>query len=119
MVTVRCAITLVALLSAATPASAEDRVAVRLMIDALMAEAPLPVRFPRFPDGNTEQGSLRPALERGTKERGGEKRVEAESLGRAVMKFRKEEQRAFEQREQREGDDAAMRVMLAAGSSLK
>ena len=48
-----------------------------------------------------------------------EKRVEAESLGRVVERFRKEEQRAVDQREQREGDDAAMRVMLAAGSPLK
>jgi flagellar export protein FliJ len=48
-----------------------------------------------------------------------EKRVEAESLGRVVEKFRKEERREFDQREQREGDDAAMRVMLAAGSPLK
>jgi flagellar FliJ protein len=43
-----------------------------------------------------------------------EKRVEAESLGRAVDRFRKEEQHAAERREQREGDDAAMRVALAA-----
>jgi flagellar FliJ protein len=48
-----------------------------------------------------------------------EKRVEAESLGRVVERFRKEEQRAVEQREQREGDDAAMRVMLAAGNPLE
>ncbi len=43
-----------------------------------------------------------------------EKRVEAESLGRAIDRFRKEEQHAAERREQREGDDAAMRVALAA-----
>jgi flagellar export protein FliJ len=43
-----------------------------------------------------------------------EKRVEAESLGRAVDRFRKEEQHAAERREQREGDDAAMRVAFAA-----
>jgi flagellar FliJ protein len=48
-----------------------------------------------------------------------EKRVEAESLGRVVERFRKEEHRAVDQREQREGDDAAMRVMLAAGNPLK
>jgi flagellar FliJ protein len=48
-----------------------------------------------------------------------EKRVEAESLGRVVERFRKEERHALDQREQREGDDAAMRVMLAAGSPLK
>jgi flagellar protein FliJ len=43
-----------------------------------------------------------------------EKRVEAESLGRAVDRFRREEQHAADRREQREGDDAAMRVLLAA-----
>jgi flagellar protein FliJ len=43
-----------------------------------------------------------------------EKRVEAESLSRVVDRFRKEEQHAADRREQREGDDAAMRVMLAA-----
>jgi flagellar export protein FliJ len=43
-----------------------------------------------------------------------EKRIEAESLGRAVERFRKEEQRADERREQHEGDDAAMRIALAA-----
>jgi flagellar FliJ protein len=42
-----------------------------------------------------------------------EKRIEAESLGRAVDRFRKEERYAAEQREQREGDDAALRVSLA------
>jgi flagellar protein FliJ len=42
-----------------------------------------------------------------------EKRVEAESLNRVVDRFRKEEQHAADRREQREGDDAAMRVMLA------
>ena len=43
-----------------------------------------------------------------------EKRIEAESLGRVVDRFRKEEQQVAERREQREGDDAAMRWMLAA-----
>jgi flagellar protein FliJ len=43
-----------------------------------------------------------------------EKRIEAESLSRVVDRFRKEEQRAADQREQREGDDAAMRLVLAA-----
>lgn len=43
-----------------------------------------------------------------------EKRIEAESLGRAVDRFRKEEQHVAERREQREGDDAAARVALAA-----
>ena len=42
-----------------------------------------------------------------------EKRIEAESLNRVVDRFRKEEQNAADQREQREGDDAAMRLMLA------
>jgi flagellar export protein FliJ len=43
-----------------------------------------------------------------------EKRVEAESLSRVVDRFRKEEQHAADRREQREGDDAALRVSLAA-----
>jgi flagellar FliJ protein len=43
-----------------------------------------------------------------------EKRIEAESLGRVVDRFRKEEQYAADRREQREGDDAALRVSLAA-----
>jgi flagellar export protein FliJ len=43
-----------------------------------------------------------------------EKRIEAESLSRAVDRFRKEEQHAVERREQREGDDAALRISLAA-----
>lgn len=43
-----------------------------------------------------------------------EKRIEAESLNRVVDRFRKEEQSAADRREQREGDDAAMRVMLSA-----
>ena len=45
-----------------------------------------------------------------------EKRIEAESLNRVVDRFRKEEQSAADRREQREGDDAAMRLMLAARS---
>jgi flagellar protein FliJ len=48
-----------------------------------------------------------------------EKRVEAESLGRVVERFRKEEQRAVDQREQREGDEAAMRLTLAADNPLR
>jgi flagellar protein FliJ len=48
-----------------------------------------------------------------------EKRVEAESLGRVVERFRKEEQRAVDQREQREGDEAAMRLMFAADNPLR
>src|ERR1700676_621792 len=43
-----------------------------------------------------------------------EKRIEAESFNRVVDRFRKEEQQDAERREQREGDDAAMRWMLAA-----
>jgi flagellar FliJ protein len=42
-----------------------------------------------------------------------EKRVEAESLGRAVERFRKEERAAEDRKEQREGDDAAMRIALS------
>ena len=42
-----------------------------------------------------------------------EKRIEAESLNRVVDRFRKEEQNSADRREQREGDDAAMRLMLA------
>jgi flagellar protein FliJ len=42
-----------------------------------------------------------------------EKRIEAESLGRVVDRFRKEEQHAADRREQREGDDAALRLSLA------
>jgi len=47
-----------------------------------------------------------------------EKRIEAESLGRAVDRFRKEEQHVADRREQREGDDAALRVTLAARGEL-
>jgi flagellar protein FliJ len=43
-----------------------------------------------------------------------EKRIEAESLGRVIERFRREEQHAADRREQREGDDAAMRIALAA-----
>ena len=43
-----------------------------------------------------------------------EKRVEAETLNRVVDRFRKEEQHAANRREQREGDEAAMRLMLGA-----
>jgi flagellar export protein FliJ len=41
-----------------------------------------------------------------------EKRIEAESLGRAVDRFKKEERRAADAREQRDGDETAMRVAL-------
>lgn len=43
-----------------------------------------------------------------------EKRAEVESLGRVVERFRSEEQHAADRREQREGDDAAMRIALTA-----
>jgi len=43
-----------------------------------------------------------------------EKRVEAESLSRVVDRFRKEEQHVADRREQREGDDAALRALLTA-----
>jgi flagellar FliJ protein len=42
-----------------------------------------------------------------------EKRVEAESLGRVVDRFRKEERAAEDRKEQHEGDDAAMRISLS------
>jgi flagellar FliJ protein len=42
-----------------------------------------------------------------------EKRVEAESLSRVVDRFRQEERHAAERREQRDGDDAALRRMRA------
>jgi flagellar FliJ protein len=45
-----------------------------------------------------------------------EKRIEAESLGRVIDRFRKEEQYATDQREQRESDDAAMRISLQSGT---
>jgi flagellar export protein FliJ len=48
-----------------------------------------------------------------------EKRIEAESLGRVVERFRKEEQHAAERREQREGDDAALRVSLASNRAAE
>ena len=47
-----------------------------------------------------------------------EKRVEAESLSRVVDRFRKEEQHAADRREQREGDDAALRVSMAAQADI-
>jgi flagellar protein FliJ len=43
-----------------------------------------------------------------------EKRIEAESLGLAVDRFRKEERRAADRSEQREGDDTALRISLAS-----
>jgi len=46
------------------------------------------------------------------------KRIEAESLGRAVERFRKEEQHAADRREQREVDDAAMQVSFTTRREL-
>jgi flagellar export protein FliJ len=43
-----------------------------------------------------------------------EKRIEAESLSRVVDRFRKEERHAADAREQRDGDEAAMRVAYIA-----
>jgi flagellar FliJ protein len=48
-----------------------------------------------------------------------EKRIEAESLGRAIERFRKQEQYAADQSEQREGDDAAMRISISRLESGK
>src|SRR5260370_30362305 len=45
------------------------------------------------------------------------KRIEAESLGRGIDRFRSEEQRDADRREQREGDDAAMRISIAQGEA--
>ena len=39
-----------------------------------------------------------------------EKRIEAESLSRAVERFRKDEQQALDRREQKEGDEFAQRA---------
>jgi flagellar FliJ protein len=47
-----------------------------------------------------------------------EKRIEAESLSRVVERFRKEEQHAADRREQREGDEAALRQSVAANSEF-
>jgi flagellar protein FliJ len=43
-----------------------------------------------------------------------EKRIEAESLSRVVDRFRKEERHAADAREQRDGDEASMRVAFIA-----
>jgi flagellar FliJ protein len=48
-----------------------------------------------------------------------EKRIEAESLSKVVDRLRKEEQHVAERREQRDGDDAAMRLSLAARSEAE
>ena len=64
---------------------------------------------------NQQQKSLDGARQEFDKRRvqWSEKRIEAESLNRVVDRFRKEEQNAADRHEQREGDDAAMRLMLA------
>ena len=41
-----------------------------------------------------------------------QKRIEAESLSRVIDRFRQQELQVAEQLEQREGDDAAMRISL-------
>jgi len=46
------------------------------------------------------------------------KRVEAESLGRVIDRFRAEERQSADRREQRDGDEAAMRLALAARGSF-
>ena len=43
-----------------------------------------------------------------------DKRVEAETLSRAIARFRRDENQAADRREQREGDETAMRLVLAA-----
>jgi flagellar export protein FliJ len=48
-----------------------------------------------------------------------DKRVEVESLGRAVERFRRQETHESEQREQRDGDEAAMRIALARIEAAK
>jgi flagellar protein FliJ len=42
-----------------------------------------------------------------------EKRIEAESLDRVVERFKKEEQREADARDQRDGDEVAMRIAMA------
>jgi flagellar protein FliJ len=46
------------------------------------------------------------------------KRIEAESLNRAIERFRGEERATLERREQRDGDEAAARLALAGGGAL-
>jgi flagellar FliJ protein len=47
-----------------------------------------------------------------------DKRIEAESLSRVIDRFRKEERHVADQREQREGDDAAMRISMIAHGEM-
>ena len=44
------------------------------------------------------------------------KHIEAEALGQAVERFRKDERQAAERRDQRDSDEAGLRVWLAAQS---
>ena len=46
------------------------------------------------------------------------KRIEAESLSRAIQRFRVEERAAADRREQRDGDEAAMRLALVGRGSV-
>jgi flagellar FliJ protein len=46
-----------------------------------------------------------------------DKRVEAETLSRAIERFRRDETEAAERREQRDSDETAMRLALAATRS--
>jgi flagellar export protein FliJ len=43
-----------------------------------------------------------------------EKRIEAEALGQAVVRFRQDERQAAERRDQRDADETGLRVWLAA-----
>ncbi len=46
-----------------------------------------------------------------------EKRIEAEALGQAVERFRRDERQAAERRDQREADETGLRVWLARRGS--
>jgi flagellar export protein FliJ len=48
-----------------------------------------------------------------------EKRIEAESLRKVVDRFRKEEQHVADRCEQRDGDEAAMRLALATRAAAE
>lgn len=47
------------------------------------------------------------------------KRIEAESLSRAIQRFRVDERQAADRREQRDGDEAAMRLALAGRGAVE
>lgn len=75
----------------------------------------------RLSDAMRQQGkNLEVAREEYEKRRTqwSEKRVEAESLSKVVDRFRREEQHDADRREQRDGDDAATRALLAARAEL-